>query len=126
VSRTLLYVMQEVFVLQLNLFYVNLVSVHKDLMNANLLVNRYVQMINLISVLVDFVLNLLFIVYLLIWLMVILISQENKVILMILVVMKLDLIYVKMDLAERPLKNVQYMKDAEVLLNLIIAQMVLV
>lgn len=118
--------MQEVFVLQLNLFYVNLVSVHKDLMNANLLVNRYVLMINLISVLVDFVLNLLFIVYLLIWLMVILISQENKVILMILVVMKLDLIYVKMDLAERLLKNAQYMKDAEVLLNLIIAQMVLV
>lgn len=126
VSRIKLNVIQEVFVLQLNQSYVNLVSVHKDLMNVYLLENKSVLEISLINVLVDFVLNLLFIVYLLIWLTVLLISLESKVILMILDVMMRDLIYVKMDLVEKLKKNVQFMKDAEQLTNLIIAQMVLV
>jgi hypothetical protein len=115
-----------VFVHQLNQFYVNPVSVHKDLMNANLLENRFVLRINHTSALVDYVLNLLFIVYLLIWLTVLLISLKNKVIHTILDVMKKDQIFVKMVHVEKLKKNVQFMRDAEVSINLIIVQMVLV
>jgi hypothetical protein len=51
-------------------------------------------------------------------------SQVNKVLIMILDVLKKDLSYVEMGHVEKLLNNVKFMKDVEVLDNLIIVQMV--
>jgi len=51
-------------------------------------------------------------------------SQENKVLNMILDVLKKDQSYVEMGHVEKLLNNVKFMKDVEVLENLIIVQMV--
>lgn len=81
-------------------------------------------MINLINVLAVIVFHLHYIVFQHIKEMEPQLSQENKVLNMILDVPKKDQSYVEMGHVEKLLNNVKFMKDVEVLENLIIVQMV--
>lgn len=114
----------SVSVLQLLLFYVYQENVHQKLMNVDLQVNNFALVINLINVPVVIVFHLHYIVFHHIKETELQLSQVNKVINMILDVLKIYQSYAEMALVEKLLINVKFMKDVEVLERLIIVQMV--